>query len=85
MVFFAFVAYGEHCSDTCEQKPWEQTAQLVIAFVCFGVALLGLFAALDGRNRRAGLILVGWVLIVAYWAVMLDAATHGWGSGPIPF
>jgi hypothetical protein len=38
-----------------------------------------------GRMRAAKLCLAAAVIAYAVWAVLLDAATHGWGKGPVPF
>jgi hypothetical protein len=82
--FIGLVSYAILC-EWCDGKPPEQTWQFV--FACAGLVAAALMTAFTvvRRSQAAVASLVVAIVLYAAWAVLLDAATHGWGSGPIPF
>jgi cyanate permease len=84
-VWFAWLAHAFLCDENCSSRSWELSAQLWIAIV--GLVLTVSMAYLVFRDRPAAAKVVLAVVIGMYalWAVVLDAATHGWGHGAVPF
>ncbi len=73
-------------SERCEggRPSVEIVVQLVLAVVgMVGVGSAGALAK-RGHMRSAIALILGSLLVYGAWVVFLDAATHGWGSGPIP-
>ena len=83
--FIAFVSYVLLCDENCTGRSWELTWQLLVA--CAGLAVVALmtYFAATGQRRAADISLLIALVAYAVWAVLLDAATHGWGNGPVPF
>jgi hypothetical protein len=71
------------CENDC--GTFEQRWQLyaAVAGLVATVAMTGCVAT--GRRLAATRLLVIAVVLYAAWAVLLDADTHGWGNGPVPF
>lgn len=84
--FGAFVAslWHEFAFEGAD-KPWELTWQLVVACCGFGATVAMTYLVARGRGAAAAVALVAALLLFAIWAVLVDAATHGWGDGPVPF
>lgn len=84
----AFIAYFALavrylCETDC--RNFEQRWQLYVAVagLVATVAMTGCVAT--GRRLAATRLLVMAVVLYAAWAVLVDAETHGWGDGPVPF
>ena len=80
----ALVSYAVLC-EQCGSKPQALTWQLLVACVGLVVAVLMVGFAVAGWRRAAVASFMLAVLFYAGWAVLLDAGTHGWGNGPVPF
>ena len=80
---FSFTAFGL-CEEGCDERLGELVGQLIAALLGLAAAVTMAYFAAGGRRRAAGLSLTVTLLLYAVWAVLLDAATHGWGSGPVP-
>jgi len=84
-VLFALLSNAYLCDENCSGRSWELSAQLWIAIAGL-VATAGMtYFVTQDRGREAKAALVVAVFAFALWAVVLDAATHGWGNGPVPF
>jgi hypothetical protein len=82
----AWQGYSHVCGDGgCERSTLLMHWQRIVASAGLASLLVATGFAVRG-NRRAttALLLVG-VLLFAAWAVLIDAYTHGWGHGPVPF
>lgn len=81
----ALLSFALLCDENCTGRSWELTGQLVVA--CAGLVVVGFmtyFTAIGERTAAA--ISLGVALVLyAVWAVLVDAATHGWGDGSVPF
>lgn len=83
--FVAWLSYELLCDENCVTRPWELDWQLYVACAGLVVAVAMTWSVITGRARAAGVCLVAGLVLYAAWAVLLDAATHGWGKGPVPF
>jgi hypothetical protein len=69
----------ESPSEACERKDLAR-AQLFVALACGGL-LWGFVAAVAGRRLRLARVLLGLAIpVYLAWALLNDAAVHGWGS-----
>jgi hypothetical protein len=84
-VFFALLSYGYLCDENCSGRSWELSTQLWIAIAGLLVTAGMTYFVTQDKNAEAKAALVTAVVVFAIWAVVLDAATHGWGHGPVPF
>ncbi|HET6997591.1 MAG TPA: hypothetical protein VFI03_03295 [Solirubrobacterales bacterium] len=84
-VFFALLASAYLCDENCSSRSWEISAQLWIAIAGLLITAGMTYFVTQERNAEAKGALVIAVVVFAIWAVVLDAATHGWGHGPVPF
>jgi hypothetical protein len=84
-VLIAVLANGLLCDENCAGRGWEISAQLWIAIAgLLATAAMSYFVTQE-KLPAAKASLVAAVVAFAIWAIVLDAATHGWGHGPIPF
>jgi hypothetical protein len=73
------------CSENCPGRGWELNVQIWIALAGL-VATIGMFYFVIQENWSSAKVALGTALLLfAIWAIVLDAATHGWGQGPVPF
>jgi hypothetical protein len=81
----AWQSYSYVCGNGCEGSTLLMHWQRIVASAGLASLLVATGFALR-RNRRVtgALTLVG-ILLFAVWAVLIDAYTHGWGHGPVPF
>jgi hypothetical protein len=81
-VCIAWVTYALLCAgnDTgCGDAKWIMTTQLIVGLAGLGASAAMVYFSFKGSNRRAVVALVIGVIIWATWAVLNDAAVHGWG------
>jgi len=66
--------------DRCRggNPSFELVLQLGLAVTSFGAALGSLILVRRGGRRIGGMLLVVGLVLLGTWAVVLDAATHGW-------
>jgi peptidoglycan/LPS O-acetylase OafA/YrhL len=81
----AWIAYELLCDENCDARRWELTAQLIAACLGLACAAMMTYFAFTGRRKAAAGSLTAGVLFYGAMALFEDAATHGWGNGPIPF
>ena len=81
----SLVSFAMLCDENCAGgRPAELSWQLVAACAGLVGAIVMTYFADKDRWRAAVVSLTVTVVLYAAWAVLLDAATHGWGSGPVP-
>lgn len=64
-------------SEACERQDIAST-QLVVAIAGLVPAIILVVAVARGNRRLTALALVVGVLLYLGWAILLDAAVHGW-------
>lgn len=82
--FVAWLGYGLLCDENCQGRSWELTTQLFVAIGGLVAVVSMTWFSFKRRWTAALWALVASLVLFAAWAVLLDAATHGWGSGPVP-
>lgn len=84
-VVVAAVSDAYLCDENCSGRSWELDAQIWIALAGLAVTLGLFYFVIQEKWAEAKVALGAALLIFAVWAIVLDAATHGWGHGPVPF
>jgi formate-dependent nitrite reductase membrane component NrfD len=84
-VLFALLSRAYLCDESCSGRSWELSAQLWIAVVGLVATAAMTYFVVQRRKAEAKVALIVAIAAFAIWAVVLDAATHGWGHGPVPF
>jgi hypothetical protein len=81
---YALLCFGDSGGSTmCPNghPSTTMTFQLVVGLLGVVPAAYFVFCVFRDRNRRAAAVLIGGLLMWAGWALLNDAAVHGWGGG----
>ena len=81
----AWQGYTRVCGHGCEGSTLLMRGQRIVAVAGFLSLAGALGFAVRGNRRLTGALVLAGVLLFAAWAVLIDAYTHGWGHGPVPF
>jgi hypothetical protein len=80
---YALLCFGELGGSTMcpnANPSTTMTLQLVVGLVGVVPAAYFVFCVFRNRRRQAAALLIGGLLMWAGWAVLNDAAVHGWGD-----
>lgn len=80
----ALGAFAVGCENCEPVRSWEDIWQLVAAVGGLSATVVMTVSVSRRAFRVAACALIAAVVLFSLWAVLLDAATHGWGKGPVP-
>jgi hypothetical protein len=84
--FIAWVTYALLCASSdngCGTAEGIMKTQLIVGVIGLIPAAAMVYYSFSGSSRRAVIAFVTGLIVWAVWAVLNDAAVHGWGHNMV--